>query len=143
MLLDARGDVDLDRLLGAHAPVALALGTGLTDHRALARAAGARRDRHELAEHRARGTPHLAGPATRLAGDRARRPLRPRPAARGAAVQRAQPHRLGGAARHLVERELQRDLQVLPPVALAAGPPAAAEEGVETPQAAEDAHEDG
>ena len=142
MLLDASGDVDLDRLFGAHAPVALTFGTGVTDHAALARAAGARRDRHELPEHRARGAPHLAGPATRLAGDGVRRRLRPGSAARGAAVQGAQPHGLGGAARHLVERELQRDLQVLPPVALAAGPLAAAEEGVEPAQSAEVAHED-
>src|SRR5207247_1650165 len=43
VLLDARWDVDLDRFFGAHPAVTLALGAGLADHRALARAARDRR----------------------------------------------------------------------------------------------------
>src|SRR5206468_3698134 len=62
MLLDAGRDVDLDGLLGAHAPVALTLGARLADHGALSRATRARRHGDELAEHRAGGAAHLAVP---------------------------------------------------------------------------------
>ena len=142
MLLDARWDVDLDRFFGAHPAVTLALGAGLADHRALARAARARRDGHELAEYRARRAPHLAGSAAGGAGRGARPVLPAGPAARSAAVQGAQPHRLNGTFRDLVERQLQRDLQILAALAVAPGALATAEEGIEPSQPAEVAHED-
>src|SRR5260370_18007945 len=86
MVGDAGGDVDLDTLLGAHATVALALGTRVLEHRAVARAAGARGQRNELAEHGPRGTPHFARAAARATrgGALARRRARagaPAPAA--------------------------------------------------------------
>src|SRR5207237_766545 len=84
MVGDARGDVDLELLVGADASVALTLRTGLLDHRALPRAAGARRHGHELSEHGARGPAHFArsgaGAAARGlgAGPRPGAPLEPR-----------------------------------------------------------------
>src|SRR6266852_3407503 len=141
MVGDAGGDVDLDTLLGAHATVALALGTRVLEHRAVARAAGARGQRNELAEHRPRGTPPFARAAARATRGGARARRRARAGARGAAVERAQLHGLGGAARHLGEIELQRDLQVLPAVPLAPGALTATEQGVEAAEPPEVAHE--
>src|SRR3989442_729654 len=142
MIRDARGHVDLDRLLGAHPPVALALGAGLEDHGPVARAARAGRHGEKLPEHRARRAPHLARPAARAArrGLRARR--RARAAARGAAFQGPHFDGLGRPGRHLGERQLEADLQVLAAVMLAPGALAAPEQGVEPAQPAEVAHED-
>src|SRR2546430_699189 len=141
MLLDAGRDVDLDCLFGAHAPVALALGARLADHAALSRTARARRHGHELAEHGAGGAAYLARAPAGAAGRRAGPVRGARPPARGAPVQGAQPHGLRGTFRDLVERQLERDLQVLPPLAVAPRALAAAEEGVQSAQAAEVAHE--
>src|SRR5207249_5214631 len=139
---DARGDVDLQLLLGADASVPLTFGARLWDHGAFSRAAGARRDGHELSEHGARGAPHFAGAGARRAARGLGAGGRPGAAARGAALQGPDLHLLGGAARDLGETELQRDLQVLAAVALPASALAAAEEGVEPPQPAEVPHED-
>ncbi len=142
MIGDARGDVDLQLLLGADASVPLTFGARLWDHGAFSRAAGARRDGHELSEHGARGAPHFAGAGARRAARGLGAGGRPGAAARGAALQGPDLHLLGGAARDLGETELQRDLQVLAAVALPAGALTAAEEGVEPPQPAEVPHED-
>src|SRR5439155_19219929 len=141
-LLAPPWDGDLDGFFGPHPPGPVTLVAGQAHHRALARAARARRDRHELAEYRARRSPHLAGSAAGGAGRGARPVLPAGPAARSAAVQGAQPHRLNGTFRDLVERQLQRDLQILAALAVAPGALATAEEGIEPSQPAEVAHED-
>src|SRR5439155_1726953 len=106
------------------------------------RTARARRHGHELAEHGAGGAAYLARAPAGAAGRRAGPVRGARPPARGAPVQGAQAHGLRGAFRDLVERQLERDLQVLPPLAVAPAALAAAEEGVQSAQASEVAHED-
>src|SRR2546422_4270092 len=108
MVGDARGDVDLELLLGTDAAVALTLGAGLLNHRPLPGAAGAGRHGHELSEHRACGAPHFARPGARSAGRGLGTGRRPGASARGAALQGADLHLLGGAAGDLGETELQR-----------------------------------
>src|SRR5256886_15807033 len=142
MVGDARGDVDLELLVGADASVALTLRTGLLDHRALPRAAGARRHGHELSEHGARGPAHFARSGAGAAARGLGAGRRPGAAARGAAVQCPHLHLFGGAAGHLGETELQRDLEVLAAMVLASSTLGAAEEGVEPAQPAEVTHED-
>src|SRR5438034_16251 len=142
MVGDARRDVDLHRLLRADPSIAAALGAGVEDDGPFPGAAGAGRDRDELAEHGPGGASHLAAPAARAAGRRARARLRAGAAARRAALEGAHPDRLGGARGDLVERELESDLEILAAVAVPPRALAAAEEGIEPAQPAKVAHED-
>src|SRR6267143_3765422 len=142
MVRDAGGDVYLELLFRPDASVALAFGARLLGHRALPRAARARRHGYELSEQRARGAPHFARAATGHAARGLGAWRRPGAATRSTALQGTYFHLLGGAARDLGQSELQRDLHVLAAVALPSGTLGAAEKRVEPAQPAEVPHED-
>src|SRR5437879_12263565 len=130
MVGDARLYFELELLVCADASVALTLRTGLLDHRALPRAAGARRHGHELSEHGARGPAHFARSGAGAAARGLGAGRRPGAAARGAAVQWPHLHLFGAAAGHLGVTALQRDLHALAALELASRTLDAAEERV-------------
>src|SRR5690606_1545963 len=111
---------------------------------AFALAVGARRDAHELPQHRPLDPPHLARTTARPATDQRRPVLRTRAAARLARVQHLDLGRLPRTLRDLGERQRDPDADVAAPPPAASCPAArapAAEQVLEA-EAAEVAHED-
>ena len=139
MIGDARGHVDLNRLLAFHAPVAAAARAGAVEDGAFARAGRTGRHGEELPEQRLGVVAHLATPTARPAFDGLRAGFRAGPAAFGARLQTFDSHRLRRAARDFGERELQTHLDVVP--APPVTPLAAAEQRVEATAETEVSHE--
>src|SRR6185503_3889636 len=134
MIGDAGRDVDLNRLLALHAPVAPAHVARAVHHGAFTDARRTGRHGEELPEQRLRLTPHLAAAATGAARHGLRPAARPGPRALGAAVETLDADRLRRAARDFGERQFQTDFDVMTAPAIA--PPAAAEQALERAAAA-------
>src|SRR5204863_1626741 len=142
MIRDAGRHVDAQRFLRLDPAVSPARGARIRDDGALSSAGGARRDGEELTEERLRLTTHLPRAPAGPAGCHVRPRLGAAPPARGARLERLDPHLLRRPGRDLVERQPQGDLQVRPTTDLPLLAPAAAEDRVEATQVPEVAHED-
>src|SRR5205823_5877752 len=137
MIRDARGDVDLNRLFGLHAPVATAARARVVDKGAFTAAGRAWRHSEELTEERLRLAPHFAGAAAGAALHRRRAWFGTGAGAFGAGVETLDADGLGRATRDFGEREFQADLDVVAPPPIATCALAAAEECVEARRARE------